>query len=174
MSRSSNLPLRPLQHNATSMSQVPGQPAADLESGKEKDGDLEQPQPELESAPNQPPQPLQGGSNFHDSSGPLFTMYSNITEEEDNKVAERWQNVRWALGFFRFILCIIAAFLALSIPDLIPDSQDINTFYLQNIYQFQVLAPLIYLSHLLWPLHLNSSLRSGHLGEPALDAELGY
>jgi hypothetical protein len=26
-----------------------------------------------------------------DSSGPLFTMYSKLAVEEDNKMAERWQ-----------------------------------------------------------------------------------
>jgi hypothetical protein len=29
-------------------------------------------------------QPLQGESNFGDSSGPLFTMYSKAADEEDN------------------------------------------------------------------------------------------
>ena len=28
---------------------------------------------------------------FRDSSGPLFTMYSKISEEEDNKMIKRWQ-----------------------------------------------------------------------------------
>lgn len=36
-------------------------------------------------------QPSQGESNSPDSSGPLFTMYSNIAEEEDDKMVERWQ-----------------------------------------------------------------------------------
>ena len=31
------------------------------------------------------------GLQFPDSSGPLFTMYSKIGEEEDNKMTERWQ-----------------------------------------------------------------------------------
>jgi len=30
-------------------------------------------------------------TNFGDSSGPLFTMYSKFSEEEDIKMAERWQ-----------------------------------------------------------------------------------
>jgi len=30
-------------------------------------------------------------TNVGDGSGPLFTMYSNIAEEEDNKMVERWQ-----------------------------------------------------------------------------------
>ena len=36
-------------------------------------------------------QPLQGESNFGDSSGPLFSIYSKAAEDEDNKVVERWQ-----------------------------------------------------------------------------------
>ena len=36
-------------------------------------------------------QPLQGESNFGDSSGPLFSIYSKAAEEEDNKMVERWQ-----------------------------------------------------------------------------------
>jgi len=36
-------------------------------------------------------QPLQGESNFGDSSGPLFFIYSKAAEEEDNKMVERWQ-----------------------------------------------------------------------------------
>jgi hypothetical protein len=32
-----------------------------------------------------------GQANFSDSSGPLFNMYIKMTEEEDNKLADRWQ-----------------------------------------------------------------------------------
>jgi hypothetical protein len=35
--------------------------------------------------------PLQGESNFGDSSGPLFSIYSKAAKEEDNKMVERWQ-----------------------------------------------------------------------------------
>ena len=38
-----------------------------------------------------PNQPLQGESNFSDSSGPLFSIYSKVAEEEDDKMVERWQ-----------------------------------------------------------------------------------
>jgi hypothetical protein len=44
-----------------------------------------------ESAINRPSQPTQGESNFGDSSGTLFSMYSKAAEDEDNKMAERWQ-----------------------------------------------------------------------------------
>ena len=41
---------------------------------------------------NQPSSPPpKGESNFGDSSGPIFSMYSTITKEEDDQVAERWQ-----------------------------------------------------------------------------------
>ena len=36
-------------------------------------------------------QPLQGESNFGDSSGKLFSIYSNVAKDEDNKMVERWQ-----------------------------------------------------------------------------------
>ena len=41
--------------------------------------------------PNQPPKPSGEGSNFGDSSGPLFSIYSKAAEDEDNKMVERWQ-----------------------------------------------------------------------------------
>ena len=40
---------------------------------------------------NQQSQPSQGESNFGDTSGPLFSMYSKAAEEEDNKMADHWQ-----------------------------------------------------------------------------------
>ena len=36
---------------------------------------------------------MQGESNFGDSSGPLFSIYSKAAEDEDNKMVERWQKV---------------------------------------------------------------------------------
>jgi hypothetical protein len=36
-------------------------------------------------------QPSQGESNFGDSSGPLFSIYSKAAEDEDNKMVDRWQ-----------------------------------------------------------------------------------
>ena len=35
--------------------------------------------------------PLQGESNFGDSSAPFFSLYSKIAEDEDNKMVELWQ-----------------------------------------------------------------------------------
>jgi hypothetical protein len=36
-------------------------------------------------------QPSQAGSNFSDSSGPVFSLYSKMAVEEDDKMAERWK-----------------------------------------------------------------------------------
>ena len=40
---------------------------------------------------DRPDQPLQRESNFGDSSGSLFSIYSKAADEEDNKMVERWQ-----------------------------------------------------------------------------------
>ena len=40
---------------------------------------------------DRPGQPLQRESDFWDSSGSLFSIYSKAAEDEDNKMAERWQ-----------------------------------------------------------------------------------
>ena len=45
-------------------------------------------------------QPLQGESNFGDSSGPLFSVYSKAAEDEDNKMVERWQKDADGILFF--------------------------------------------------------------------------
>ena len=42
-------------------------------------------------APNQSLGSLQGESSFGDSSGPFFSIYSKVAEEEDRKMVERWQ-----------------------------------------------------------------------------------
>ena len=61
----------------------------DVCTGSTADDYLNQPPP---SAPIPSQQPLpQGESNFGDSSGPLFTIYSRHAEEEDSKMVERWQ-----------------------------------------------------------------------------------
>ena len=36
-------------------------------------------------------QPQQGESNFGDSSGPIFSMYSKLAGEEDDEMVDRWQ-----------------------------------------------------------------------------------
>jgi len=38
-----------------------------------------------------PLRPQQGDSNFGDSSGPIFSMYSKLAKEEDDELVDRWQ-----------------------------------------------------------------------------------
>ena len=49
---------------------------------------------QTQSAPNQSSQPLAQPSkeepSFGDSSGPLFSIYTNVTEDEDNKRVKSW------------------------------------------------------------------------------------
>ena len=54
-------------------------------------GDGHEPHEQPQSAPNLPPWPELGGSNFGDSSGPIFSMYSKLTKEEDDQLVVRWQ-----------------------------------------------------------------------------------
>ncbi|KAH9978304.1 hypothetical protein BJV74DRAFT_143291 [Russula compacta] len=95
---------------------------------------------ERDGFPDQPPstqnQPSQGGSNFGDSSGPLFSMYSKFAEEEDNKMTDRWtKDADGILIFTGLFSASVAALLAVSIQDLIPNSQDISAFYLEKIFE---------------------------------------
>ena len=46
---------------------------------------------QIQLTPMQPPKPSGETSNFGDSSGPLFSIYSRAAEDEDNKMLERWQ-----------------------------------------------------------------------------------
>ena len=46
---------------------------------------------QAEDAQNHQPQPSRRESNFDDSSGPLFSIYSKIAEEEDSRMGDRWQ-----------------------------------------------------------------------------------
>jgi hypothetical protein len=45
-------------------------------------------------------QPLQGKSNFGDSSGPLFFIYSKAAKDEDKKMVDRWQKDADGILFF--------------------------------------------------------------------------
>ena len=53
-----------------------------------------------------PDQPSQGESNFGDSSGQLFSIYSKVVEEEDNKMVESWQKDADGILIFVSPVCI--------------------------------------------------------------------
>ncbi|KAI0253403.1 hypothetical protein BJV78DRAFT_1123172, partial [Lactifluus subvellereus] len=63
-------------------------------------------------------------------------MYRKMTEEEDNKIAERWQkDADGILIFTGLFSAAVAALAAVTVMDLKPNSQDTSAFYLGNIYQ---------------------------------------
>jgi len=70
-------------------------------SQAEERGDVEQ--GHLPRRRSMPVHPSQVESDFGDSSGPLFSIYSTTAEREDNKMAERWQ--RDALVILIFVSC---------------------------------------------------------------------
>jgi len=120
---------------------------------------MDAPLTSLTSRPGHPPQsglnrPPQGESGFADSSGPLFSMYLQLAEDEDKKMTESWKGD--ADGILIFVSrhstvvplrtftpspktglfsAAVAALVAVSVQDLKPSSQDISAFYLANIYQ---------------------------------------
>ncbi|KAH9978282.1 hypothetical protein BJV74DRAFT_888331 [Russula compacta] len=110
------------------MSQTPNQ-QPDPENGNERDIHPDQP-------PSAQNQPSQEGSNIGDSSWPIFSMYSKIAEEEDNKMTDRWtKDADGILIFTGLFSASVAALLAVSIQDLIPNSQDTSAFYLEKIFE---------------------------------------
>ncbi|KAI0301528.1 hypothetical protein B0F90DRAFT_1667885 [Multifurca ochricompacta] len=88
-----------------------------------------------------PPHPApdhasQGGSNFVDGSGPLFSMYVEMTGEEDKKMAESWKgDADGILVFTGLFSAAVAALIAVSIQDLRASSQDNSAFYIAKTYQ---------------------------------------
>ncbi|KAI0246412.1 hypothetical protein BJV78DRAFT_1135221, partial [Lactifluus subvellereus] len=64
-----------------------------------------------------------------------------MADEEDNKMAERWQkDADGILIFTGLFSAAVAALLAVTVLDLKQNPQDTSAFYLEQIYQFQVLA----------------------------------
>ncbi|KAI9447478.1 hypothetical protein H4582DRAFT_5952 [Lactarius indigo] len=83
----------------------------------------------------------EGESSFTDGSDPLFTMYNEMAGEEDERTAESWKaDTDRILIFTGLFSAAVATLVAVSIQDLRPNPQDRSTFYLQNIYQLQLLA----------------------------------
>ncbi|KAF8260511.1 hypothetical protein EI94DRAFT_900259 [Lactarius quietus] len=93
------------------------------------DGDQYPPHP----APNRA---FQGESSFVDSSGPMFSMYLEMAEEEDKKRAESWKaDAEGILIFTGLFSAAVASLISVSIQDIQQHPQDTSNFYLANIYQ---------------------------------------
>ncbi|KAI9455643.1 hypothetical protein F5148DRAFT_387593 [Russula earlei] len=74
--------------------------------------------------------------NFGDGSGPLFSIYSKMAAEDDNKMVDRMQRDADSILIFTGLFsAAVASLLSVSIPDLQQSPQDSSNFYLQNINQ---------------------------------------
>ncbi|KAH9017116.1 hypothetical protein EDB83DRAFT_191925 [Lactarius deliciosus] len=63
-------------------------------------------------------------------------MYLDRTEDEDQKMTERWKaDADGILVFTGLFSAAVATFIGVSIQDLRPNSQDASAYYLANIYQ---------------------------------------
>jgi hypothetical protein len=98
----------------------------------------------------------EGQSDFIDGSGPIFSMYMEMAEEEDKKLAKSWKaDADSILVFVRLYLlapCVtsthksktglfsaaVASLISVSIQDLRQNPQDTSNFYLANLYQATV------------------------------------
>ncbi|KAF8260514.1 hypothetical protein EI94DRAFT_1748217 [Lactarius quietus] len=81
-------------------------------------------------------QESQSESNFFDSSGPIFSMYLQMAEEEDKKMAESWKaDAEGILVFTGLFSAAVATLISVSIQDVRQNPQDTSNFYLANIYQ---------------------------------------
>ncbi|KAI0253392.1 hypothetical protein BJV78DRAFT_207892 [Lactifluus subvellereus] len=79
---------------------------------------------------------VQDESNYTDGSGPLFSMYTERTGEEDRKMTENWKaDADGILVFTGLFSAAVASLAAVSVQGLQPSSQDASAFYLANIYQ---------------------------------------
>ncbi|KAH9972987.1 hypothetical protein BGW80DRAFT_278189 [Lactifluus volemus] len=79
-------------------------------------------------------------SIYTDSSGPLFNMYSNMTKNKDKNLKEAIHSMDSIILVTTLFSTVIAALLALTIPDLRPIPQATAAFYLENMYKLQLLT----------------------------------
>ncbi|KAN0140628.1 hypothetical protein V8E53_001837, partial [Lactarius tabidus] len=80
-----------------------------------------------------------GGFDFVDSSGPIYSMYMEMAEEEDKKMTESWKaDAEGILVFTGLFSAAVASLISVSIQDIRQDPQDTSNFYLANLYQATV------------------------------------
>ncbi|KAH9972932.1 hypothetical protein BGW80DRAFT_275295 [Lactifluus volemus] len=79
-------------------------------------------------------------SKYTDSSEPLFKMYCKMTEHYHEIAEGSLQMVDNVVFFMGLFSAVVAALLVLTVPDLKQDPLDRPTFYLENIYNLQILA----------------------------------
>ncbi|KAH9057266.1 hypothetical protein EDB87DRAFT_1686549 [Lactarius vividus] len=86
--------------------------------------------------PSGPMQEAQGEPKFIDGSGPIFSIYLEMAEEEDKKMVEGWKaDADGILIFTGLFSAAVASLISVSIQDIRQNPQDTSNFYLANIYQ---------------------------------------
>ncbi|KAN0137371.1 hypothetical protein V8E53_004816 [Lactarius tabidus] len=77
-----------------------------------------------------------GETNFSDGSEPLFSMYLERADDEDQKMVDSWKgDAEGILVFTGLFSAVVATLLQVSLPNLQLSSQDASAFYLANVYQ---------------------------------------
>ncbi|KAH9972279.1 hypothetical protein BGW80DRAFT_1459898 [Lactifluus volemus] len=73
-----------------------------------------------------------------DSSGPLFSLYHEMTDEEDKMRAERWQKDADGILVFTGLFSVaVTALIAVTVQDLKENPQDRSAFFLEHLYALQ-------------------------------------
>ncbi|KAN0126388.1 hypothetical protein V8E52_000028 [Russula decolorans] len=81
-------------------------------------------------------QPSKSERDYGDSSWPLYSMYSKIAQQDDNRLVDRCQrDTNGTMVFTGLFAATVGTLLTLSIQDLKPNFQRATVFYLENIYQ---------------------------------------
>ncbi|KAH9972991.1 hypothetical protein BGW80DRAFT_278251 [Lactifluus volemus] len=75
-----------------------------------------------------------------DDSGPLFTMYSNMTKHHNNKIKAQLDSIDNIVFFMSLFSAVAAALLVLTVPELKPSPPAPAALYLENMYKLQLLT----------------------------------
>ncbi|KAH9972962.1 hypothetical protein BGW80DRAFT_276602 [Lactifluus volemus] len=81
-------------------------------------------------------------SEFTDSSEPLFDLYCNLTGYYTKRVEGKIRFIDNVVIFMSLFSALITSLLSVTVSDVKPDPQYMSAYYLENIYNLQVLANL--------------------------------
>ncbi|KAH9967071.1 hypothetical protein BGW80DRAFT_1341226 [Lactifluus volemus] len=92
------------------------------------------------SAHSQMAQDPEGKPEVADSSGPLFSMYCKMAEEDKKKIESWLKSVDKVVILMGLFSTSVAALLTVTVQDLRQSPQETANFYLENLYKLQFLA----------------------------------
>ncbi|KAH9967097.1 hypothetical protein BGW80DRAFT_725486 [Lactifluus volemus] len=76
-----------------------------------------------------------------DSSGGLFSMYQDMTDEDDGQRAKRWlKDADGILVFTGLLTVAVVTLLTVTIPNIKQDPQETSAFYLTQLFELQLAA----------------------------------